>query len=73
MSSVDQFNPDRVRTTFYMGKQLAERLDRARCRLDPRMDMSNFLRLVIIEWCDENGREGGETVDPGVPSGGVPR
>jgi hypothetical protein len=68
MGSVDQFNADRRRITFYLGTQLAARLERARMKLDPQMDMSAFLRLVIIEWCDEHGNETGETVDPGVPS-----
>ena len=68
MPSIDQSNAERRRITFYLGAMLFDRLDRARVALDPHMDMSAFLRLVIIEWCDDHGGEKGEAADPGVPS-----
>lgn len=67
MSSVDQSNAERRRITFYLGAMLFDRLDRARVALDPHMDMSAFLRLVIIEWCDEHS-DMGSRPDPGLPA-----
>ena len=66
MASVDQSNSSRRRITFYLGAQLFAKLDRARVNLDPKMDMSAFLRLVIIEWCDDHADQPAR-LDPGLP------